>query len=126
MNEAFSEGYADYFAVVSKLSQTADTLHIAGLEPTLAKNQPNSIYSGRNLADSVGYGEDNELSVAEFLYALDRVGVNVSGEFPDVTTIKPFLSAELFDQLSSSHATDLAEFCAVPGGGSGEPSGCLR
>jgi hypothetical protein len=50
LEEAFDEGWADYFAVAAKLHQSANTLNIPTLAPTRNDNA-NTRYEGHDIAD---------------------------------------------------------------------------
>ena len=67
---AFSEGWANYFAVSAKAAGATSNLPIA----QLAAN--NTTMNGYNIATTGGQGEDNEASVARFLWDLDKTGEN--------------------------------------------------
>ena len=105
----FSEGWADYYAVKSKISQTSKLLHFPALAPKDASGKPNATIGSDNLATATGFGEDNELSVAEMLYRIDTVGVNL-GEAYIVGSIPPYGAKGLFQLLVKTKSTDIAQF----------------
>ncbi len=95
---AFNEGWADYYAVATSDFETSSVLNIPGfgheaVEPT----------------DRTGVGEDDELSVAETLLAIDEVGIKANGNAFEAT-IEPYGTYCLFSMLKDSGISDLAEF----------------
>jgi len=92
---AFTEAWADYFAVSAKAASVTSNLNIAAL------SSDNTTMNGWQIATTGGQGEDNEASIARFLFALDQTGENTN---PIDEVIAPMGSKGLFQLLAGSAA----------------------
>jgi autotransporter-associated beta strand protein len=115
LDEAFSEGWADYFAVAAR---GVSTLPIAWDESF-------SSYYGISLYNSdKGRGEDDELSVGMILYRLAYDGINTLGISKNMGAVSPMTDNGLFQFLAKSGIQDLAQFyaklSAAPAGDQGQ------
>ncbi len=99
LDSAFAEGWADYFMVATSDFEKSDTLHIPGFGP----NQV-------SLPSGAGFGEDDELSVAETFLDLDEYGINANRTNPNEARIPPYSADCLFAMLKGSKIHDLAQF----------------
>ncbi len=105
LDGAFCEGYADYFAVAAKDSpQNPSTLNIRALAG-------GTRYKGFDLLrGQSGHGEDEEISVAEMLFRLDRQGINRNGWNTELARVQAYGPQGIFDVLIDSEPLDLAQF----------------
>ena len=111
LQTAFSEGWADYFAVCARDEFSTLNLNIPGLDPTDGNGNPNTMLVGRyDIAKYQGVGEDNELSVAEMFWQLAQVGINANGQDKNEATVAPLGKSGLFQILQDSNIQDLAQF----------------